>query len=144
MIVVDSAVLVYCAGGDHPLRQPCQVVIEAAASGRVEARSTIEVIQEFAWVFAARRPRSDAVARAQSFAVILSPLFQPGDDDLEAGLAIFESTPALGSFDAVLAATAMREDAVLVSPDGGFGTVPGLRYLNPSSPSFLTDLDREA
>ena len=144
MIVVDSAVLVYSAGGDHPLRQPCQAVIEAAATGRVEARTTIEVIQEFAWVFAARRPRSDAVARARSFAVILSPLLQPGDDDLEAGLSIFESTPALGSFDAVLAATAIREDAVLVSPDAGFGAVPGLRYLDPSSPSILTDLDREA
>lgn len=144
MIVVDSAVLVYCAGGDHPLRQSCRAVIEAAAAGRVEARTTVEVIQEFAWVFAARRPRSDAVARARSFAVILSPLLQPGDRDLEAGLSIFESTTGLGSFDAVLAATAIREDATLVSPDGGFGAVPDLRHVNPASPSFLTDLGREA
>lgn len=143
MIVVDSAVLVHCAGSDHPLRHPCQAVIKAAAAGRVEARATIEVIQEFAWVFAARRPRSDAVARARSFAVILSPLLQPGDGDLEAGLSIFESTPGLGSFDAVLAATAIREDATLVSPDSGFGAVPDLRYLNPASPSFLTDLGGE-
>jgi hypothetical protein len=81
--------------------------IAAASFGRVEARTTIEVVQESAWL-AARRPRSDAVVRARSFAVILSRLLQPGDDDIEPDYRCSRRPPALGSFDAVLAGIAHR------------------------------------
>ena len=46
----------------------------------------------------------------------------------------------VGCFDAVLAATARRLGATLVSADRGFTTVEGLRYADLGSPNLLADL----
>ncbi len=47
MIVVDTTLLVYAVGTEHPLRDPSRKLIDAVAAGRVDATTTIEVIQEF-------------------------------------------------------------------------------------------------
>ena len=65
MIVLDTTVLVYALGGEHALREPCQRLVEAVAEGRVEATTTVEVIQEFVRVRARRwtaRMRPSAAA----------------------------------------------------------------------------------
>lgn len=129
MIVVDTTVLVYAVGAEHPLREQSRRLLEAAAGGGIAATTTVEVVQEFAHVRGRRRERSDAVALAREYARLLAPLLAVGSDDLERGLALFEAQPALGAFDAVLAAAAVGAGAeALVSSDRAFGTVPGLRY----------------
>lgn len=137
MIVLDTTVLAYAVGDDHELQAPCRRIIEAVADRRVDARTTVEVIQEFAYVRARRRPRSDAGGLARHFAIVLAPLLRPTASDLEAGLALFEHHDHLGAFDAVLAAVAIvrRADA-LVSADAAFASVPGLTHLHPSSPAL--------
>ena len=47
MIVLDTTVLVYAVGAEHPLREPNRRLIDAIATGRVDATTTAEVIQEF-------------------------------------------------------------------------------------------------
>jgi len=63
MIVVDTTVLVYAVGTDHPLREPCQRLIRAIADGTILATTTIEVVQEFTHVRARRRDRKDAAGK---------------------------------------------------------------------------------
>ena len=41
MILLDTTVLVYAKGQDHPLRDPCRELIEAIADRRIEATTTI-------------------------------------------------------------------------------------------------------
>jgi predicted nucleic acid-binding protein len=66
MIVLDTTVLVYAKGTDHPLRVPCRQLIQAVAERQIAATTTIEVIQEFVHMRARRRGREDAAAsRAQ-------------------------------------------------------------------------------
>ena len=55
MIVLDTTVLVYAVGADHPLREPCQLLVRAIADGTILATTTIEVIQEFTHVRGRRR-----------------------------------------------------------------------------------------
>jgi predicted nucleic acid-binding protein len=55
MIVLDTTVLVYAVGADHSLRRPCRDLVEAIAERRIEATTTVEVIQEFVHV-RGRRP----------------------------------------------------------------------------------------
>lgn len=142
MILVDTSVLVYVSGAGHPLRAPCRMAMKAVSDGRTEGSTTVEVIQEFVWVSSARRDRGEATARARQFQLILSPLLRTEEEDLAAGLVLFESIPAIGSFDAVLAAAALRVEATLVSADRSFAEVPGLRHLDPASPTFADDLTR--
>ena len=136
MIVLDTTVLIYAKGADHPLRDPCRDLVGGIASGRVEAVTTVEAIQEFVHVRARRRDRRDATSLGQAYADLLAPLLPVGVDELRAGLTLFSGTPGVGAFDAVLAAATMASGAdALVSADRGFDAVPGLPYVFPDAES---------
>lgn len=138
MILLDTTVLVYAVGSDHPLREPCRRILSAHRDGRIEATTTVECVQEFAHVRARRRTRRDAVELARSYVEALRPLAIELDD-LERGLALFERHPDLGAFDSVLAAVALGRGAeALVTADRAFAAVPGLPVVDPLS----TALDR--
>ena len=136
MILLDTTILVYAVGEEHPLRQPCRRLLAAHAEGRLEATTTIEAIQEFTHVRARRRSRSDAVRIARHYGAALRPLFTTSDD-LDRGLQLFEGHPELGAFDAVLAAVALGRGAeALISADRAFAAVPGLAWIDPASPAI--------
>lgn len=140
MILLDTTVLVYAVGTEHPLRAPSRGLVELVRDGVVRASTTVEVIQEFAHVRSQRRPRAEAARRAKEYALGFSPLARPDEDDLFRGLDLFEDSSGMGPFDAVLAATALRRGWALASADRSFGQVNGLAYLNLSSPTFLDDV----
>ncbi|KUI03958.1 type II toxin-antitoxin system VapC family toxin [Mycobacterium sp. IS-3022] len=134
MIVLDTTVLVYAKGAEHPLRDPCRELIAAIAEGRIEATTTVEVIQEFVHVRARRRERTDAAALGRDYAELLSPLLSVTFEALQRGMALFETTPRVGAFDAVLAAASNAADAAaLVSADTAFADLPGIRHVVPDA-----------
>lgn len=136
MIVVDTTVLVLAVGAHHELREAARRLVSAVAARSVEATTTPEVIQEFAHVRARRRGRRDAATLARRYAELLAPLLVVEADHLERGLRLFEEHPALGAFDAVLAAAASAHDAALISADGDFRVVPRLRHVVPGTQEF--------
>lgn len=132
MIVLDTTILAYAAGADHPLRDQCRRVLEAASRGSILAVTTTHVIEELVHVRSRRRPRDDAAEIGRWYSTLLAPLIATDADDLTEGLRLFVAHPELGSFDAVLAAVALRRGAdALVSADRAFSVVPGLRHVNP-------------
>lgn len=137
MILLDTTVLVYAVGGAHPLAEPARSLITRIERGELRAHTTPEVIQEFAHVRARRRSREDSRELARAYADLLAPLQLPSADHLEAGLGLWVTTPSLGSFDAVLAATAISLDAELVSADRGFAEVPELTWRNLADVAHL-------
>ena len=142
MILLDTTILVYAVGADHPLREPCRRIVTAIGDGRLAATTTVEVLQEFAHVRARRRGRADARATASSFAALLGPLVQPDADDLEQGLRLFVEHESIGAFDAVLAAIVQRRDHLtgLLTADTGFATISGFPAWNPSNAGALDTL----
>jgi predicted nucleic acid-binding protein len=139
VIVLDTTVLVYAKGTDHPLRKPCRDLIEAIAGGVVQATTSVEAIQEFVHVRARRRDREDAAGLGRDYAELLSPLLPVDRDSLREGLALFEQVKSVGAFDAVLAAAAISAGAdALVSADGGFAEVPGLTHVSPDAAGIAT------
>jgi uncharacterized protein len=139
VIVLDTTVLVYAKGADHPLRGPCRELIEAIAAARIEATTTVEAIQEFAHVRSRRRDRGDAAALGRDYAQLLSPLLAVTSEHLSRGLGLFEGSESIGAFDAVLAAAATDAGAeALVSADEGFGQVADLRHIVPDERGVAT------
>ena len=137
MILLDTTVLVYAVGEDHRLREPCRRILDAHSLGFTDAAATIEVLQEFVHVRARRRSRNDVAAMTRLFAEALT-IVDTTRADLEAGLELFSRHPALGCFDALLAATALRHGAeALVSADPGFRDIRGLNHLDPTDPALL-------
>lgn len=134
MIVLDTTVLVYAKGGDHPLQAPCRALVEAVAEGVVQATTSVEVIQEFVHVRARRRSRQDAAAMGSDFADLLAPLLIVTREHLQRGLALFERNDALGAFDAVLAAAGAASGAsALVSADMAFAAAREITHVVPNA-----------
>lgn len=134
MIVLDTTILVYAVGADHPLRDPCRKVVDAVANGRVDASTTAEVIQEFVHIRARRRGRRDATMQGRDFLTLFRPLLGVDEGDLELGLRLFVRHSSLGAIDSVLAAIAVSRSAeALVSADRAFATVKGLVHVHPES-----------
>jgi hypothetical protein len=142
VIVLDTTVLVYAVGGDHHLRAPCRALLARIQDGHVRASTTPEVIQEFMHVRARRRPRPEVIALASDYAVALAPLVVVEARDLQEGLGIYERCPALGAFDAVLAAVVLNRGAqALVSADRAFSSVDDLRVINPGADGFTQQIE---
>jgi predicted nucleic acid-binding protein len=136
VIVLDTTVLVYATGGEHPLREPCRRIVRAVADGVVRATTTVEVVQEFTHVRSRRRDRADAAGLGAAYADLLSPLLPVSVTDLHSGLRLYRASERLGAFDAVLAAAALAAHATgLVSADRAFAHVPGLTHLVPDTAS---------
>jgi uncharacterized protein len=143
VIVLDTTMLVYAVGADHPLREPSRNVVELVAEGRIRASTTVETIQELVHVRARRRDRHDAAAVGRDFAALLTPLLRPDTDALETGLRLYEADEALGAFDAVLAAAGLHAGAAaVVSADRAFANIADLNHLDPADPDFLGALER--
>lgn len=142
MIVLDTTVLVYAVGSEHALREPCRDLIAAIAAGTVRATTTVEVLQEFTHVRARRRGREDAARLARDYLDVLSPLLIVGEEDLQEGLRLYARGERLGAFDAVLAATANRADAVaIVSADAAFAEAD-VRHVVPDASGVAALLER--
>ncbi len=134
MIVLDTTVLVYATGSDHPLREPCRRIVDAVANAALAATTTVEVIQEFTHVRARRIDRVDASRLAGSLTDLLAPLLPVSETALRRGLQIYAGATGLGTFDAVLAAaTIAAGGAALVSADHAFAEVTGLRHVVPDA-----------
>lgn len=133
VLLLDTTVLVYAKGTDHPLREPCRRLVEAIDRGVVRATTTAEVIQEFVLVRAGRRDRRDAAELGRAYLDLLSPLLPVSDVVVREALRLFERHPELGAFDAVLGAAAIEHSAQLVSADAAFSLVAGLRHIDPAS-----------
>jgi len=130
VIVVDTTVLVYAVGAQHPYREACRALVAAVSQGVVQATTTVEVVQEFAHVRARRRGRDDAGRLASSYADLLGPLTVTRDSHLRAGLELWRRHPDVGCFDAVLAAVAHDIGAsAVVSADQGFATIEGIHHV---------------
>jgi predicted nucleic acid-binding protein len=138
MILLDTTILVYAVGSDHPLREPCRMVIAAVGDGRLAATTTVEALQEFAHVSARRRGRTDAATQAALYATLLAPLVTVDADDLTQGLRLFREHERLGAFDAVLAAAALRREHIrgILSADRAFGAVSELEHIDPADPQL--------
>lgn len=131
MIVLDTTVLVYAVGTEHPLREPCRQLLAQRTSALT---TTAGVIQEFVHVRSRRRSRADAVRLGSAYLTLLSPLLEVPDRAVRDALELLDSYADLGPFDAILAAAARqaRCDA-LVTADRAFNAIDGLPVHYPDA-----------
>jgi predicted nucleic acid-binding protein len=140
VIILDTTVLVYAFGSNHPLRAPCRSILEALGQNRLRATTTVEVLQEFCYVRARRSERDNAAALTKAWIDLLGPLLRPDTTELRRGLDLYRSNERLGAFDAVLAATAIQAGLSLVSADKAFGHIAELDWVDPAAANLVKTL----
>ncbi len=138
---IDSNVFLYATGGEHGLREPCRAILEAIGESRLSGETSVEVVQEAAHVRVRRTGmRMEAIRLAQLIGRACT--VHPVDaDDLARALAVYEADDRLSLRDALHAAVALgRELPAIVSADGDFDRVPGLRRVDPADRNAVAAL----
>ena len=73
-VFIDTAVIMYAGGADHPMRTPSRQLLEAAVAGRIDAVTSAEVIQEIHHRFTAIGSRDRGAAMAEAALDIFDPV----------------------------------------------------------------------
>lgn len=129
-VFVDTAVLAYAVGDEHPMRQASRRLVELAVSGSVQVHASCEMVQEFLFHRMRRTDRAIAVQQSRDAADLC--FLHPFDAKVVHRMIELVEASGIGGRDAVHAATALVNGFdTIVSPDPDFDRVPGLRRLQP-------------
>lgn len=130
---VDTAIPMYAAGGQHPLRDPSLRIIRLVRQGDLDAVTSTEVVQEVAHRFLAiRRPEI-----ARQLAIDVLDLFAPVLPITHALIRrvpdLARKYPSLSARDLVHVATCIHEGITdVISPDRAFDQVAEVRRIDPT------------
>ena len=133
MTLIDSNVLMYAAGGEHPHREPSLRLLARIAKGEVQAAVSAEILQEILHRYRSLghweqgRELYDAVRESIPFVVSIT------EEIVDHARVLMEVHRGLSGRDAVHAATVLenRLDSIC-SYDRDFDMVEGLRRIEPA------------
>jgi hypothetical protein len=137
VILLDTNVLLYAFGGDHPYRTPCKGIFDALARSQIAAAITDVVLCEFVYATERREPRSTSAARARDVLTAVTEVVRGDLDIRRKAIEIYGTHRGMQINDAMIAATSMVCQLPLVSADRAFDRVPGLRNMRPDDPAAL-------
>lgn len=131
-LFIDTAVIMYAGGGDHPLREPCGLIIERVGAGELDAVTSTEVVQEIVHRFMAIRRPDIARAMARRTMDTFAPVIPLTHALMRRLPDLIERYPTLSARDLVHVATCIHEGITkIVSPDRGFDVVQEIRRVPP-------------
>ena len=133
-VFIDTAVIMYAGGGDHPLRDPCGRIIAGIGDGEIDAVTSAEVVQEILHRFISiRRPDAGRI-QAMEVLDLFAPVLPITHALMRRVPDLAEAYPRLAARDLVHVATCIHEGiAEIVSPDRGFDQVAEVRRIDPAA-----------
>ncbi|MCI0583506.1 MAG: type II toxin-antitoxin system VapC family toxin [Chloroflexi bacterium] len=132
-VFIDTAVVMYAAGTDHPLRKPCQRILARVADGELDAVVSIEVVQEIIHRFMALKRPEQGASIATDTLDLFAPVVPVTHAVMRRMPELIEAHPTLAARDLVHVATCLQEGiSDIISPDRSFDTVPGIRRIDPA------------
>jgi predicted nucleic acid-binding protein len=131
-VFVDTSVIMYAAGREHPMRDACVRIMRAVDERQIEATTSTEVVQEVLHRFLSiNRPdiaRSLAASTLDTFAPVLPvthALMRRVPD-------LAGRYPSLAARDLIHVATCIHEGITeILSTDRGFDAVSEVRRIPP-------------
>ena len=134
-VFIDTAVIMYASGSDHPLRRSCQGILTRVADGELDAVISVEVIQEIIHRFVAIKRPEQGASIARDALDLFAPVLPVTHALMRRMPELVDGHPGLAARDLVHVATCLHEGiADIVSPDLGFDEVPGIRRIDPEDP----------
>ena len=130
MIFVDSNVPMYLVGAPHPHKVDAQRLLERCVADDERLVTDAEVLQEILHRYAAIS-RRDAIGPAfEALLTVVDQVFPIELADVERARDILLSNTSLSARDAIHAAVMERRSvSTILTFDGGFDSLPGLRRL---------------
>jgi predicted nucleic acid-binding protein len=131
---VDTAVLMYAGGAEHPLRAPCRRILDRIADGELDAVTSAEVIQEILHRFIAIRRPEIGVAMAHQALDLFAPVLPITHGVMRRMPDLVARYSELGARDLLHVAICLHEGiGDIITTDRGFDSVEGLRRIDPAT-----------
>ena len=132
-VFVDSAVLMYAAGREHPLRAPSLRFLDQVADGSIQAITSVEVVQEILHRYLSLRRPDLAKIVAKDAQDMFAPVVPITHALMRRVPVLADKYPRLQARDLVHVATCIHEGVTeIVSPDKAFDQVSELRRIDPT------------
>lgn len=130
-LFLDTAVFMYAAGRDHPLRDPATRIVRAVAEGSLAAVTSAEVVQELLHRYLAIG-RGEVGARvARDVLDLFAPVLPITHRVMDRMPELVGRYPSLAARDLVHVATSLEAGIdTIVSPDRGLDAVSEIRRLD--------------
>ena len=130
---IDTAVIMYAAGTDHPLRDPSRRVLTRIGTGELDGVISSEVIQEIVHRFISIKRHEDGLAQAAEAMDFFAPVLSITHALMRRVPDLAAKYPLLDARDVVHVATCIHEGITdIVSPDRGFDQVAEVRRIDPT------------
>ena len=131
-LFIDTNILMYAAGGEHPLRDPCRAIVEAIGARSLAAATSVEVLQEILHRYVAINRASDGVALAEQTMDLFAPVMPITHALMRRIPDLARRYPALSARDLIHVATCVHEGMTeIVSADSGFDGGREIRRIPP-------------
>lgn len=139
-VFVDTSVIMYAGGAEHPHRDSCRHVLQLVADRRLDAVTSTEVVQEILHRFARGR-RVTGHRMARSVLELFDSIVPIDLHTIGAAVGLYDRYPQLSARDVLHVATCASNDVDrIVSVDSGFGAVTEVRHVHPADLLGETDV----
>lgn len=131
-VLIDTAVFMYAAGQEHPMREPCREVLRRTRAATLDAVTSTEVVQEILHRFTGTERHADGVRLAQSTLSMFRPLLSIDHAIMRRTCDLARRHPTARARDLVHVATCLVHDLeAIVSPDQAFDRIDEVRRIAP-------------
>lgn len=132
-VFIDTSVVMYAAGVDHPLRDPCQRIIDGISDGTIDAVTSAEVIQEILHRFLAIGREEQGATLIERTQDLMAPVLPITHALMRRVPLLAGRYPSLSARDLVHVATCIHEGiGEIISADRGFDGVTEVRRIDPT------------
>jgi predicted nucleic acid-binding protein len=132
-VFVDTAIVMYAGGGEHPLRDPSRKVLGLIADGDLDGVISVEVIQEILHRFISIRRPDAGQAQATEALDVFAPVLPITHALMRRVPELAQKYPRLSARDLVHVATCIHEGITeVISPDRAFDQVAEVRRIDPT------------
>jgi predicted nucleic acid-binding protein len=129
-VFIDSNIPMYVAGRDHPHREPSRRFLSRVKRGEVQGCTSVEVLQEILYRYAALRRLDLAREMYDLFSQICPVVFSVTLADTDRARDLMFEVGGISARDAIHAAVMINHDVEwIASFDTGFDRVPGMRRM---------------
>jgi predicted nucleic acid-binding protein len=132
VIFVDTNVLMYAAGGEHPLKRPCRDIIDGIGERSIDAATSVEVVQEIIHRYLTTERAPGGLALAEQTMDLFAPVLPITHALMRRVPDLARRYPDLAARDLIHVATCIHEGITdILSTDRGFDSVREIRRIPP-------------
>lgn len=130
---LDTNILMYAVGSDHPLKKPCIKILEKVSQGEIIAVTDTEVFQEVAYRYWAQNKWDIATQVLKDYEFLFSEIYAVEQAHLKNYYSLLSDYPFLSPRDAIhISVIQAHEIKIIYTADQAFKRIPSLTVISPA------------